>query len=831
MKSPIAWSIAGSDSSAAAGVQADLKTMKALDVEAYSIITAVTTQTQHQVFDIQFIDIEPQLNSLKSEHYPQAIKLGMLGTRSTVEAVGRFLQKNPMPVILDPVMISTSGHPLFLAESLDYKIILQTVFPFIELLTPNIPETEALLNCKITTYETVEQAARRLLSLGVKNVLIKGGHFLDPLFSQDYWTDGKEAFWLASPRYSQNNFRGSGCTLSSAIAAARAKGHSIKDAIIVGKMFINQSLSLSQGTQLQYATWPQDQQFLPYCSKQPIAQFPEPFSDCGKKSLGLYPIVDRAHWLSILLPLGVNTIQLRIKDLNDDELEIEIQSAIHFAKQYGARLFINDYWELAIKWGAYGVHLGQEDLDTADLAAIKKAGLRLGVSTHEYYEVARAHALNPSYIAFGAIYPTTLKKMTPQGLDKLIYWRRTLQYPLVAIGGITAERTHTIVATGVSGVALISAITQAKNPIEVTQSLLAIVNNHGLSPCEIHRYAQQIKLPNIGLSGQLKLKNARVLCVGAGGLASPVLLYCAAAGIGTVGIVDDDEVDLSNLQRQILFGTEHIGRRKAEMAQQQILALNPHTEVNIHITRFNEFTAPDLLKEYDIVVNCTDNFATQYLLNDFCFTSHTPYVYASISQYSGQCTVFDGVNGPCFRCLFPMSPTKEAIPNCSQGGVLGVLPGMLGVIQAAEVLKWILGLGDLLIGRLLSADVATMTFKEYHLTRDPACLMCQPQEECTMKKSSPMQISPAELHQKMQSGEPIVLIDVRSPEEHAAHNIGGLLIPLSDLAHRACELNPDDDIILYCHAGQRSLYAADILNSLNFKSVKSLAGGLKSWES
>ena len=194
---------------------------------------------------------------------------------------------------------------------------------------------------------------------------------------------------------------------------------------------------------------------------------------------------------------------------------------------------------------------GQGDIEAADIEKIRKAGLRLGVSTHGYHELARAHALNPSYIAFGAIFPTTLKKMTPQGIDKLKIWRRTLKYPLVAIGGINLERASSILATGVDGVALISAITQAENPIEASRSLLALCNNKSISPEEMQRYSQQITLSNIGLSGQMKLRNARVLCIGAGGLASPLLLYLAAAGVGTIGIVDDDHVELSNLQRQL----------------------------------------------------------------------------------------------------------------------------------------------------------------------------------------------------------------------------------------------------------------------------------------
>ena len=357
MNPVIAWTIAGSDSSASAGIQADIKTFSGLGVHPCTIITGVTAQNQRKLTDIQFIDIDPQLSILLQEHSPQAIKIGMLGKKSIVDSVCQFLHTNPTPVILDPVMIATSGGNLFSEENLKYESYLQTLFPYVELFTPNIPEAEIILKRRIKTYEDVERAATDLISLGINSVLIKGGHFASDAFSQDYWTDGKDAFWLASQRHPQGNFRGTGCTLSSAITASRARGYALKDAIVIGKMYINQAMHLSVNGQLQHSGWPENQQYLPYLTQQPINQDPDPFVDCVNRSLGLYPVVDSAEWVKLLLPLGVKTIQLRIKNKDDAELRAEIQQAISIARQHHAQLFINDDWELAVQYGAYGVHL------------------------------------------------------------------------------------------------------------------------------------------------------------------------------------------------------------------------------------------------------------------------------------------------------------------------------------------------------------------------------------------------------------------------------------------------------------------------------------------
>ncbi|KTD24035.1 thiamine phosphate synthase [Legionella maceachernii] len=348
-----------------------------------------------------------------------------------------------------------------------------------EVAIPTRIEAERILNRTLTSYEDIQDAAHAFLALGAKSILLKGDLIEKEGLSQDYWTDGQESFWLANKRLPNKNYRSTACTLSFAIAAYLALGYSIKDALVIGKMHVNREMrnAIEGGedtAQLPHAVWPENQMDLPYLSPRPLKKEPLPFKTC---QIGLYPIVDRSHWLEKLLPLGVKTIQLRIKDLQGKPLEEEIKRSVFLAKKYSATLFINDYWKLAIQLGAQGVHLGQEDLSQADVAKIRQSGLYLGISTHCYHEVATAHCFNPSYIACGPIYSTTSKLMSfnPQGIEQLQRWRRTLQYPLVAIGGINLERLPQILQAKVEGISLISAITKAADPGMVTKQFLKII--------------------------------------------------------------------------------------------------------------------------------------------------------------------------------------------------------------------------------------------------------------------------------------------------------------------------------------------------------------------
>lgn len=474
MKRKIVWTIAGSDSSAGAGIQADLKTFDHLGVYGCAIITAVTAQNNQEINEIEYISektVASQINSLLRDLPPKAIKIGMLGCSNMIE----FLRNYSGYVVLDPLLTSTSGKQL--------STLHPNLFSLTDIVTPNIQEAEKILSLKIVSYNDMEKAARDILSLGAKSILIKGGHFDQDNFSQDYWTNGLESFWISNKRYPQKNYRGTGCTLSSSITACLALGYTIKDAIVIAKMYVTRGIRLSEAVEhnaalLAHYGWPEEQIDLPYLTHYPIYEIPVKSPTCG--DLGLYPVVDNIHWLKKLLPLGVKTIQLRIKNKYGIELENEIAESIYLTKSYGAKLFINDYWEIAIRHGAYGVHLGQDDLNTADINMIRNAELRLGISTHCYYEVARAHSINPSYIACGPIYATTSKVMpfAPLGISQLTRWRKTLNYPLVAIGGINAERINDVLLANADGIAMISAITEAEDPIAATKMLLSKVNKY-----------------------------------------------------------------------------------------------------------------------------------------------------------------------------------------------------------------------------------------------------------------------------------------------------------------------------------------------------------------
>lgn len=486
MSKPIVWTIAGSDSSGAAGLQADLKTFHDFKTHGCSIVTAITAQNTSELNQVDYVSagcVTAQIDILKNDMPAKAVKLGMIGQVEIVNQITDFLKNYSENVVLDPVMISTSGKNLF--DSHQYCAQIKKLFPYTTIVTPNIPEAEKLIERQINSFNDIKNAAKDILSMGAKNVLIKGGHFNNEKLSQDFWTNGEESFWLSSQRYENKNYRGTGCTLASAIAAALALGYEMKDAVVIAKMYINQSIRLASknitnSALIINAGWPEEEIDLPYLTFDVETDFSRKFVDCGPKALGLYPVVDSAKWVKKLVEQGVTTIQLRCKDKTGNELENEIRESVAIANQHQARLFINDYWEYAIKFAAYGVHLGQDDLDLADINKIHHAGLRLGISTHCYYEVARAHSYKPSYLACGPIFPTTSKQMpfAPQGLDKLKRWRRTLNYPLVAIGGITLDNMPEILESKIEGIALISAITHSKNPDHVTQQMLAKVREY-----------------------------------------------------------------------------------------------------------------------------------------------------------------------------------------------------------------------------------------------------------------------------------------------------------------------------------------------------------------
>ena len=370
-----------------------------------------------------------------------------------------------------------------------------------------------------------------------------------------------------------------------------------------------------------------------------------------------------------------------------------------------------------------------------------------------------------------------------------------------------------------------------------------------LSNEEIARYSRHLIMPEVALDGQKKLKQARVLTIGAGGLGAPLAMYLAAAGVGTLGIVDFDVVDESNLQRQIIHGTSDVGRPKMESARDRIKDINP----NVHVEGFEEplssENALDIFADFDIIVDGTDNFPTRYLVNDACVLSGKPNVYGSIFRFEGQASVFYAEEGPCYRCLYPEPPPPGLVPSCAEGGVLGILPAAIGTIQATETVKLILGIGEPLIGRLLLYDALGMSFREMKLRKDPNCPVCGenptvtelidyqefcgiPQAQAAEAVDELPEISVKALKEKLEAGEEVAVLDVREPHEYEVANLeaqGAKLIPLAELPDRLSELNQNDEVAVHCKTGPRSAKAVKILQDAGFGKVYNVKGGITAW--
>src|SRR5437588_3226956 len=369
-----------------------------------------------------------------------------------------------------------------------------------------------------------------------------------------------------------------------------------------------------------------------------------------------------------------------------------------------------------------------------------------------------------------------------------------------------------------------------------------------LSKEEILRYSRHLIMPEVGMEGQLALKKASVLLIGTGGLGAPLGMYLAAAGIGRIGLVDFDVVDHTNLQRQIIHGTKDVGRKKLDSAADTMQDINPFVEIDRHEVALSSENALQILRDYDIVVDGTDNFPTRYLVNDACVLLGKPNVYGSIFRFEGQATVFAYEGGPCYRCLYPEPPPAGLVPSCAEGGVLGILPGTIGLIQATETVKLTLGIGEPLVGRLLLYDALGMRFRELRLRKNPDCPICGPHRTihqlidynqfCGVPAQEPApaaglaegEIDPVELKAKIDRHDPFVLIDVREPHEwQIGHIPYARLIPLGDLPKRVNELNSADEIVAHCKSGMRSAKAVEFLKQAGFKKVKNMKGGILAW--
>src|SRR6266850_6717854 len=363
---------------------------------------------------------------------------------------------------------------------------------------------------------------------------------------------------------------------------------------------------------------------------------------------------------------------------------------------------------------------------------------------------------------------------------------------------------------------------------------------------EIKRYSRHLIMPEVGIDGQRRLKAGKVLCVGAGGLGSPVAMYLAAAGVGTLGIVDFDVVDFSNLQRQIIHGTPDVGRTKLASAKDRITAINPHVDVQTYDTALSSENALKLFEPFDVILDGTDNFPTRYLTNDACVLLGKPNAYGSIFRFEGQASVFATKDGPCYRCLYPEPPPPGLVPSCAEGGVLGILPGLVGVIQATEAIKLILGAGEPLIGRLLLVDALAMNFRTLKLRKNPECPACGthptikklidyeqfcgiPAVAAQQPAANANDMTPEELKRRLDAGEDLFVLDVREPNEYQIANLGGYLIPLGDLPKRVNELDSSREIVAHCKMGGRSAKAVEFLRQAGFKKVRNLAGGINAW--
>ncbi|HEY6904428.1 MAG TPA: molybdopterin-synthase adenylyltransferase MoeB [Candidatus Acidoferrales bacterium] len=379
-----------------------------------------------------------------------------------------------------------------------------------------------------------------------------------------------------------------------------------------------------------------------------------------------------------------------------------------------------------------------------------------------------------------------------------------------------------------------------------TKTQIPTAASAGLSKQEILRYSRHLIMPEVGMEGQLKLKKAKVLCIGTGGLGAPLGLYLAAAGVGRIGLVDFDSVDFTNLQRQVLFGTSDVGRPKITAAADRLRNLNPEIQIDAYEAHLTSENALELFKDYDIIVDGTDNFPTRYLVNDACVILGKPNVYGSIFRFEGQITVFGYPDGPCYRCLYPEPPPPGLVPSCAEGGVLGVLPGIVGTIQAAETLKLIIGKGQPLVGRLLLFDALAMKFRELKLRKNPECPVCGTHpsvtklidyvqfcgirgEEAPSTVTNIPEITPRDLKSRLDKGDELYILDVREPHEYDICNLNGHLIPLGELPQRVHELDSSREIVAHCRSGKRSADAVDFLRKAGFRKIWNLKGGILAW--
>ncbi|MFC6635204.1 thiamine phosphate synthase [Microbulbifer taiwanensis] len=503
---PIVWSIAGSDSGGGAGIQADLLTFADFGCHGCTAITANTAQNTTDVAAINAVPLDvliSQLATLQRDLFPAAIKIGLLANSGQVAAVAEFLrallQIKKIPVVYDPVAVASSGAAL--TEGGIGETVIEMLLPLCDLITPNRHELELLAGAPVGSAGRIVAAAQQLCAAGCDALLVTGGHgeLVEGEMADLLWDSGR-ADWFIGEKIPGDNNHGTGCTLSSAIAACLALGYPLRDACVVAKAYVQRGLRQGKGEKIGsgagpvgHCGWPSELRDFPdillpsedrakaygFSDTADKFAFEQGFAPPDTSRLGLYPVVDSVEWLEKLAERGVRTLQLRIKNPGGD-LRQQVEGAVAIGREYNLRLFINDFWQLAIECGAYGVHLGQEDLQSADLGAIQRAGLKLGISTHGFYELLLAYRYRPSYLAIGAIFVTDTKDMSAQlqGTEKLARMAALLpDYPLVAIGGISLARAPAVAATGVGSIAVVSAVTGAENYRQAVEQFQAVIEN------------------------------------------------------------------------------------------------------------------------------------------------------------------------------------------------------------------------------------------------------------------------------------------------------------------------------------------------------------------
>ncbi|WP_243891338.1 thiamine phosphate synthase [Shewanella algae] len=843
-KKPIVWSIAGSDSGGGAGIQADLATFSNLGCHGCSVITTLTAQSSVAVTLTEAVSEEmllAQLNALLGDLPPKAIKIGLLANQAQLQLLCDWLARHlpDVPLVVDPVMVASCGDALSKstatgAARLDYRPLaaLSTV------LTPNIHELALLSRSDIHDFSSWQDAATCLANELPCHLLAKGGDFEagiarglaeDLLLFKDLpHSSGlhqRQGFVLASPRQASSNNHGSGCTLSSAIAAFLAHDWILPDALILAKAYINgalaQSYRVGRGPgplgrpgaclaagfmpviwPLEDYPWVNPAQVLgaPWLAA-PTAADAVGTIGVGAKgvsaegfktlphNLGIYPVVADVELLEALLKAGCRTIQLRLKQevQPGSSAEQAIIRAIALGRQYQARVFINDHWQLAIAHGAFGVHLGQEDLSQASLEAIQGAGLALGLSSHGYFEALLALRHRPSYLALGHIFATTTKVMPslPQGLARLGAYSETFGslVPTVAIGGIDEHNLDAVKHTGVANVAVVRAITEAAEPVtafrRLTQSWLGraatiasgisyaqqnaglqddvgvqegaaeqentgVQDYAGLSDRDFIRYGSQLLLPRVSEAGQLALRAKTVAIVGLGGLGHHLAHSLAAAGVGRLILIDPDIVELGNLPRQLLYNEQDIGRLKVDVAKEKLGRDYPSCLIEIEPKLFGPQSA-ELISEASLVLDASDNFLCRHNLNQACVMLGKELIAAAISADSGLlCHTAPWLNpeAGCYECLFPRDSTGSG--RCRDMGVLGPAVQTLAAMQSLAAINTLLGERSTL-GRLISLDCRTLSVREAALCADPACLCCQTQSQAGHKTQAQFMTGCSEL--------------------------------------------------------------------------------------